>query len=231
MTLSFVPSHGEAVLAYEKAMRERNRLLKEGVRDPAWYGALETAMADAGAAITKNRRLALDRLARAQEEGAESAFPTAALRLVAPEGEVAEAADDLAVAFATGRGRDMAAGRTLSGPHRADLGADFAAKGVPAAQCSTGEQKALLIALILANARALAEDLGARKSCCWTRWPRILTPAAARRTSPGEICALGAQALMTGTGRELFESLERRAQGLEVTETAGLSRIEERSLQ
>lgn len=229
MTLSFVPSHGEAVLAYEKAMRERNRLLKEGVRDPAWYGALETAMADAGAAIAQNRRLALDRLARAQE-GAESAFPTAALRLVAPEGEVAEAADDLAVAFATGRGRDMAAGRTLSGPHRVDLGADFAAKGVPAAQCSTGEQKALLIALILANARALAEDLGAPPILLLDEVAAHLD-AARRAALYDEICALGAQALMTGTGRELFEGLEGRAQGLEVTETAGLSRIEERSLQ
>jgi DNA replication and repair protein RecF len=124
------------------------------------------------------------------------------------------------------RGQDMAAGRTLVGPHRADLGAVFAAKGVPAAQCSTGEQKALLISTILANARALHEDTGAP--------PLVLLDEVAAHLDAGrraalydEIVALGAQAWMTGTGAELFAEFGTRAQALEVTEEAGESRVRE----
>ncbi len=219
MTLSFAPDHAEAVLAYEKAMRERNRLLKDQVSDAHWYGALEAAMAGAGAQIDANRRAALDRLARAQD-GAETAFPRADLRLVDPEGRV----EDLEAALAANRRRDMAAGRTLLGPHRADLAAVYAAKGVAADQCSTGEQKALLISLILANARALAEDLG--------RAPVILLDEVAAHLDEGrraalydEICALGAQAIMTGTEASLFDSLGQRAQNISVADESGLSRI------
>ena len=92
MTLSFVPGHAEASLAYEKAMRERNRLLKDDVRDPAWYAALEAQMASHGSAIRRNRDMALARLSAAQE-GAETAFPTADLALTEPA-----AGDDLAEA-------------------------------------------------------------------------------------------------------------------------------------
>ncbi|SIO50020.1 DNA replication and repair protein RecF [Rhodovulum sp. ES.010] len=227
ITLSFEPSHAEAVLAYDKAMRERNRLLKDEVRDTHWYGALEGRMAEAGAAIGANRRAALLRLAAAQA-GAETAFPSAALALQGPEGSDPGAAADLAQALAAGRGRDMGAGRTLTGPHRVDLDAVFAAKGVPARQCSTGEQKALLIALILANARALAEDFGAP--------PLVLLDEVAAHLDAGrraalydEICALGAQAWMTGTGSDLFADLGDRAQYLEMSETDGTSRIERRA--
>jgi DNA replication and repair protein RecF len=220
MTLSFFPDHGEAVLAYEKAMRERNRLLKEGRSDGHWYSALETQMAGSGALIDANREAALARLAVAQD-GAATAFPRADLGLVHPEGAVA----DLALALAEGRRRDMAAGRTLMGPHRVDLTAVFAAKAVPADQCSTGEQKALLISLILANARALAVDLG--------RAPILLLDEVAAHLDAGrraalydEICALGAQALMTGTEPGLFDSLGNRGQSFGLADDGGLSRIE-----
>ncbi|MFC2969381.1 DNA replication/repair protein RecF [Acidimangrovimonas pyrenivorans] len=225
MVLSFEPGHAEAALAYEKAMRERNRLLKEEARDGAWYGALEGQMAEAGAAIIANRAAALARLAAAQE-GAETAFPAATLTLSHPEGDLPESAGELTEAFAAGRRRDMAAGRTLVGPHRIDMGATYAAKGVAADQCSTGEQKALLISLILANARALAEDFGAP--------PILLLDEVAAHLDAGrraalydEICALGAQAFMTGTGAELFEALGDRAQAFEVHETGGNSEITE----
>jgi DNA replication and repair protein RecF len=171
MTLSFLPDHAEDVLSYEKAMRERNRLLRDEVRDPAWFRALEGQMAEAGAAIAANRTTALTRLAEAQD-GAATAFPAAALTL---EGETGpEDAAGLLDALAEGRGRDRTAGRTLLGPHRADLGAVFVDKGVPARQCSTGEQKALLISLVLANARALKADTGAapRSSTRSARWRR-----------------------------------------------------------
>ncbi|MEM9250181.1 MAG: DNA replication/repair protein RecF [Pseudomonadota bacterium] len=228
MVLSFEPGHAEAVLTYDKAMRERNRLLKDDVRDPGWYAALEARMAEAGAAVFANRLAALERVAAAQD-GAQTAFPAADLAMIGPEGEDApETEADLAAAFAEGRWRDMAAGRTLIGPHRADLAAVYAAKGVSAAQCSTGEQKALLLSLVLANARALAEDFGAP--------PLLLLDEVAAHLDAGrraalydEICALGAQAWLTGTGAELFAELGARAQHVEVSEEAGESHVWERS--
>ena len=221
MVLSFHPDHAEAVLAYEKAMRDRNRLLRDQVQDAHWYRALEAQMAEAGALIEANRAATVAALIAAQE-GAQTAFPRAALDLVNPEG----GADDLAAALAAGRRRDMAAGRTLTGPHRADLAAVYAAKGVPAGQCSTGEQKALLISLMLANARALAADLG--------RPPILLLDEVAahldttrRAALFDEICALGAQALMTGTEPGLFDSLGARGQTFAVADEGGQSMISE----
>ncbi|MFT6450662.1 MAG: DNA replication and repair protein RecF [Halocynthiibacter sp.] len=217
MTMSFEPRHGEAVLAYEKAMRERNRLLKDNVRDAHWYSALEAQMAREGAAIMDNRLGALARVAAAQE-GAETAFPAAALELEPPEGgQLPQTAQELAEAFAKGRQQDLYAGRTLTGPHRADLGAVYTAKGVAARQCSTGEQKALLISLILANARALAQDFGAPPLLLLDEVSAHLD-ATRRAALYEEICALGAQAWMTGTGPELFEELGDRAMKVEVSE-------------
>ena len=220
MTLSFTPDHAEASLTYEKAMRDRNRLLKEGATDPHWYAALEAQMAEAGAQIMANRHAALARLVLAQQ-GADTAFPQADLALVAPEGEET---DDLAIALSQGRRRDMAAGRTLVGPHRTDLQAVYRAKAQPADQCSTGEQKALLISLILANARALAQDLGQPPVLLFDEVAAHLD-AARRGALYDEICSLGAQAILTGTEPALFDSLGARAQNLTVTEAGGESRI------
>jgi DNA replication and repair protein RecF len=224
MVMSFEPRHADAVLSYEKAMRERNRLLKDMVRDAHWYAALEAQMAASGASIMQNRLTVLQRLKEAQE-GAHTAFPVASLTLKAsdqfplPDTEVA-----LLAAFKDNRPRDLAAGRTLIGPHRADLGAAYVAKGVPADQCSTGEQKALLISLILANGRALAQDFGAA--------PIFLLDEVAAHLDGGrraalydEICALGAQAFMTGTGPELFAELGARAAAFLVDEEAGTSTV------
>ena len=218
IALSFLPDHAEVALAYEKAMRERNRLLKDQVTDARWYTALEAQMAEAGAAITANRRDAIARITAAQE-GAATAFPAAALVLETDELTTPE---DYAAAFAESRGRDMAAGRALIGPHRADLAATYVDKAMPAAQCSTGEQKALLISLVLANARALKAETGAA--------PLVLLDEVAAHLDAGrraalfdEICALGAQAWMTGTGPELFVELGTRAQYVAVAETGGAS--------
>ena len=222
--LSFDPGHAEVSLTWEKAMRERNRLLKDQVRDPHWYRALEAQMAVAGAAIHAGRVATLEALGAAQAR-AETAFPVADLVLEQPEEGMPETPEGLAQALAESRPRDMAAGRTLVGPHRSDLGAVYAAKNVPARDCSTGEQKALLVSLILANARALAQTLGAP--------PLLLLDEVAAHLDAGrraalydEICALGAQAWMTGTGPELFADLGPRALEVEVTEVAGQSRVE-----
>ncbi|MGI1662032.1 DNA replication/repair protein RecF [Palleronia sp. KMU-117] len=224
IVLSFEPSHAEAVLDYEKAMRERNRLLKDMVRDAPWYTALEAQMGVAGEAIRLARLAAIDRL-RAAQEAAETAFPAAELVMRAPEdADAPEGGEALAEALAANRAADMRAGRTLIGPHRADLAAVFAAKGVAAAQCSTGEQKALLISLILSNARALAEDFGAPPIVLLDEVAAHLD-AERRAALYDEICALGAQALMTGTGPELFDDLRDRAQRFEVVEENATSAV------
>jgi len=226
MVLSFEPGHAEVSLSYEKAMRERNRLLKDQVRDAHWYDALEAQMAQAGAVIHANRVAALVALAAAQE-GAETAFPSAALTLVHADGvEMPVGADELARGFGDSRPRDMAAGRALLGPHRADMEAVFTAKGVAAKQCSTGEQKALLISLILANARALAGGFGAPPILLLDEVAAHLDEAR-RAALYDEICALGAQAWMTGTGAELFDTLGARAQMFAVTEEDGISQVRE----
>ena len=219
--LSFDPDHAQAVLDYEKAMRERNRLLKDMVRDGHWYAALEAQMARAGAAIDAGRKSAIAALMVAQA-GAETAFPAATLSLSHPEGPLPDTEEALREALAQGRSRDLAAGRALVGPHRSDLEAVWQAKGVSARDCSTGEQKALLISLILANARALAAE-----------GPPILLldevaahlDADRRAALYDEICLLGAQAFMTGTGAELFSDLGDRASVLEVREEAGVSGV------
>lgn len=226
MVMSFEPRHAESVLAYEKAMRERNRLLKDMVRDAHWYAALETQMAEHGAAMMRHRFAALLRLAEAQD-GAETAFPAAELSLKASDDKpLPESAEDLLAAFREGRPRDLAAGRTLVGPHRADLAAIYTKKGVPADQCSTGEQKALLISLILANGRALAEDFGAAPIYLLDEVAAHLD-AGRRAALYDEICALGAQAFMTGTGPELFAELGSRAAQFEVQDDGGRSVVRE----
>ena len=216
-TLSFEPTHAEAVLTYEKAMRERNRLLKDMVRDPHWYTAIEAQMSEAATAIQRNREHTIAELTAAQE-AATTAFPTAILALTSPEPPY----DDLQSVLSDNRSRDMAAGRTLNGPHRADLDAVFADKGVAAKDCSTGEQKALLISLILANGRALARDFGAPPILLLDEVAAHLDTTR-RAALYDEICSLGAQAFMTGTGQELFGELGGRAQYAEVTEIEGQS--------
>ncbi|KIT15680.1 DNA replication/repair protein RecF [Jannaschia aquimarina] len=221
MTLSFFPDHAEASLAYEKAMRDRNRLLRDGVRDALWYEALEVQMARVGAALHARRTEALALLAAAQDEA--GPFPAAALALSGPDEDPRDEAG-LLDALAASRPRDMAAGRTLVGPHRTDLDGAYAAKDMAARLCSTGEQKALLISLILANARALASREGEP--------PILLLDEVAAHLDAGrraalyaELAALGTQAFLTGTGPELFDGLD--AQHLEVTEEAGESRVQQ----
>ena len=221
MTLSFEPRHAELSLTYDKAMRERNRLLKGMLRDPHWYTALETTMAETGVAIHNNRLTALAQLDAAQND-ALTAFPVASLELIYADGPFPASVDDLRYALAENRSRDLAAGRTLIGPHRADLIGTYFAKGVPARDCSTGEQKALLVSLILANARALTNGFGAPPLLLLDEVAAHLD-AERRASLYDEITALGSQAWMTGTGTELFDTLGQRAQYIEVTEEDGAS--------
>lgn len=210
VTMSFVPDHADGVLAYEKAMRERNRLLRDQVTDAAWYHALESQMADAAVAITTHRTEAVQRITEAQGD----TFPRADLA-IADDGGWPEAWAD--------RRRDMAAGRTLAGPHRADLMATYAAKSMPAAQCSTGEQKALLISLILANARALS---GTAPVVVLLDEVAAHLDADRRAALYDALLALDVQVMMTGTGAELFDTIAPQAQMLQVAEHSGETTVE-----
>ena len=225
IALSFRPSHGEAALAYEKAMRERNRLLRDQVSDAHWYAALEAQMARAGSEIETGRAEAVERLAEAQA-GAETTFPRSDLTLTDPGGEPCQPRDEPALADALARSRaaDLGAGRSLVGPHRADLHGTLATKGIDARDASTGEQKALLISLVLANTRALTAS-GRGNPVLLLDEVAAHLDADRRAALFDEIFALGAQAWMTGTGAELFEGLEEKSQFLKVKEVGGVSEV------
>ncbi len=216
IVFGFEPEHARRVSAYEKAMRERNRLLKEGRRDPSWLGALEDELAGHGVALAAARRHWVGRLSSAVGQSF-GPFPVPA---VAIDGAVEAWLDDMPAlaaedrfreALEAGRGRDAEAGGTGVGPHRSDLKVRHRDKDVPAAQCSTGEQKALLIALVLATARLGAAERGAAPLLLLDEVSAHLD-AERRAALYDEICALGAQAWLTGTDRMLFDGLDGRAQ-------------------
>jgi DNA replication and repair protein RecF len=223
IALSFTPDHAEHANRYERAMRDRNRLLRDGSGDGRWLSALEAQMVEAGAGLAAGRRTALAGLLAAQD--GTSAFPRAEATLEGPFEEDAPDAGAYAARLHDGRYQDGQAGRTLYGPHRSDLAVRYAAKDVPASACSTGEQKALLVSLILANARALAAQEGTP--------PILLLDEIAAHFDEdrrahlfGEIEALGAQAWMTGTEWALFEALGPTAQRFAVSEGEGSSAVE-----
>ena len=223
IALSFFPSHAENTLRYEKSMRERNKLLRDQVRDPHWYKALENQMAASGTEITKARKMAVRYILNSQK-GATNEFPLAALELQQIHGDFLETEDELREAFEANRTSDLAAGRTSVGPHKSDIYTSYATKGIAATQCSTGEQKALLISIVLANARAL--------SVYQSQSPLLLLDEVSahldkdrRKALYEEISALNLQAWMTGTEEELFSEFSDRAQYLSVLETNGTSQI------
>ncbi len=223
MTLAHDPAHGRRSSSYEQAMRQRQRLLDEGGRDEGWLDAVERQMAEAGAAIAAARRAMISRLAAAEVTSDESVFPDADIAL---EGDLETALqsaspDDVEQSFAetlrTKRRRDTEAGRALCGPHRSDLQVSHRAKGRAARLCSTGEQKALLIGLVLANARALGlSDPDAPLILLLDEIAAHLDPE--RRASLFAILDdLGFQAFMTGTDQSLFEAWGPRAQHFDVS--------------
>jgi DNA replication and repair protein RecF len=159
LVLALDPAHARHAQRYDAAMRARNRLLDDLRRaDAAWLTALETQMADHGAAIDSGRRAAVtlldDRLARTQP----GPFARATLAVQGWEGDDVPLID----ALRRGRARDAAAGRTLAGPHRSDFAVVHRDKNQSAALASTGEQKALLLGIVLAHAELVAERRGAR---------------------------------------------------------------------
>jgi DNA replication and repair protein RecF len=222
LVLAIDPAHGKRALDYERAMRGRNRLLAEGKMDESWLGAIELQMAETGVAIAAARGELL-RLAGAMIERLpdDSAFPKADLAIAGVleqqvgQRPAVEIEEWLRGELAAGRVRDRAAGRTLDGPHRADFLVRHRPKDMPAALCSTGEQKALLVGIILAHARLTGEMAGMT--------PILLLDEIAahfdqhRRAALFDILEeLGCQVFMTGTEPALFSSLKGKAQFLTV---------------
>lgn len=226
LVMGFDPSHGTRVNAYERALRERNRLLADEVIDASWLGGVEDQMAEHGVAVAAARIETLARLRGAIDAASDTHFPRAAIAL---EGELEAAlgntpAVDVEEAFrkrlAQMRGRDAAAGRTLDGPHRMDLIVRHVAKDREARLCSTGEQKALLIGIVLANARLLATR-GEPPLLLLDEIAAHLDEAR-RRALFDEILGLNLQAFMTGTDPVLFASLGARAQTFRIARGAVL---------
>lgn len=214
------PGHAAVVAAYEKALRERLRLLIDGSEgkeaDPLWLDALEVRLGEAGARAALSRARALETLQAGIDARSDRPFPQADLALVGEtEGLARDGAEEATLAtsihdgMARSRGRDAAAGRSLFGPHRADLTALHRAKNRPAAEGSSGEQKALALNLILAQVGRLATD-GAAPVLLLDEAPAHLD-ADRRAALFEEIVALNLQAFMTGTEADLFAPLKGRA--------------------
>ena len=227
MAMGFFPAHAEHVINYEKSMRERNRLIRDGRRIEGWLDAIERQMAEYGASISAGRQRAVDMLQSAASQAVEG-FPAARLEMTAPEGSCGNSTDveEIAEALARGRNRDFAAGRTLTGPHRADLLAVHDVRGMEASNCSTGEQKALLLSIILANARAIKEFCGGPPVLLFDEVAAHLD-ADRRDALFAEICRLNVQAWLTGTQADYFASLGQETQWFKVSETDGQSAVAE----
>jgi DNA replication and repair protein RecF len=209
LVLALRPGHAVHAARYEAAMRARNKLLaEEGPPDELWLSALEARMAEHGAALAEARAATVAALGERSAAASQGPFARAGLAIGAAD-------PDLAASLRSGRARDAAAGRTLAGPHRTDLAVTHLGKGQPAALCSTGEQKALLLGIVLAHAGLVAERRGSR--------PVLLLDEVAAHLDPRRRAALferldagGGQVWMTGTEPALFAGLPASATHLHV---------------
>jgi DNA replication and repair protein RecF len=222
MVLTVDPGHGQRALAFEKAMRGRNRLLAEGGRDQGWLTAIEAQMAEAGVAMAAARLELLGLLeAMIGRMPGSGPFPQADIGLSGTlEDEIAKrSATDVEESYreslAAARMRDQAAGRTLEGPHRSDLLVRHRQNAMAAEYCSTGEQKALLVGIVLSHARLAADMAG--------QVPLVLLDEIAAHLDLRRRAALfsilddiGCQTFMTGTESALFSALDGKAQFLSV---------------
>ncbi|WP_245906637.1 DNA replication/repair protein RecF [Teichococcus aestuarii] len=217
---SLEPTHARDVAAHDAAMTQRNRLLAEGRRDAAWLAALEDTMARHGVAAIAARRAMAGQLNAVLAEGVAGAFPAARLELLCPIADALAERPALAVeeqlraGLQADRARDAAAGGARQGAHRTDLRMLLLPKAIPAELCSTGEQKALLVSVVLAQAALVAGQRGFA--------PLLLLDEVAAHLDPGRRAALfaalailPAQCFLTGTEAAPFAPLAGTAQFLE----------------
>ena len=215
LVLAFDALHGRRVASYERSLRERAQVLRAGRADPLWLKVLEERIAGEGIAIAAARRDAVARLGVVLEQQA-GPFPGAVLEA---RGRLEGWLEDMPAVDAEARfqehlqrsrARGADAAISVDGPHRSDLAVHHARKGVPAGQCSTGEQKALLIAIQLATARLEARRRGKPPILLLDEVAAHLD-AERRAALFDTLCAMGAQVWMTGTDAALFEPLRGRA--------------------
>ncbi len=228
LTLCFDPGYRTRAGQFERAMRQRNRLLQDGVFDEARYAGLELIMAETGVATAAARAQAAAALeatiATRRMRDPQSPFPWSRIAL---EGWLEErlatqpavdVEDAYLVALRSGRERDRAAGRALVGPHRTDVLVEHGPKSMAAQFCSTGEQKALLIGLVLAHAELLAERRDGAAPILLLDEIAAHLDVSRRGALFQELLRIGSQAWMTGTDRHAFSALENSARFLQVEE-------------
>jgi DNA replication and repair protein RecF len=232
------PAHAANANAYDKAQRERMRLLIDAAEtgapaDTTWLTALEARLAEFGALLVQARARTLLALQAEIDGRGDRPFPLARLSLtgewerMALEGApFAQIELKLAQALAAARGRDGAAGRALTGPHRGDLAIFHVEKDRSAAECSTGEQKALILNLILAQAARLSRAETAPNPVILLDEVAAHLDLTRRAALADELTALKLQAFLTGTDESLFDHLKGRALGVRVSE-AGLTTLED----
>ena len=221
LVLGLDPAHAGRVAAYEHAMRERSRLLRDGPADPVWLDALDETMAAQGVAVAAARRDAVERLDRACAE-AEGPFPRARLTLAGTvetwlhELPALTAEERFKMALKQSRAADAVSGGASVGPHRSDLAVTHAETGIPAENLSTGEQKALLISIVLAHARLQRETRGEPPLLLLDEIAAHLD-AARREALFAELLGLESQVWLTGTDIALFAPLKPAARFLAVS--------------
>jgi DNA replication and repair protein RecF len=223
LVLAVDAQHSSRVAALERSLRSRNRLLEEAHSDPHWLDAVEHETAEIAVAVAAARSETVNRLAGALVAARASApeFPHAEIALqgwmeqLLPDHSAIEIEDRYRTLLKDNRGRDAAAGRTLDGPHLSDLSVTHAGKGIPASDASTGEQKALLIRLVLAHARLIKEMTGFAPLLLLDEVVAHLDPAR-RAALYDALAALEAQVWMTGADPAVFGDIVGRAQVFEV---------------
>ena len=207
------PAHGREIAAYETAMSGRNRLLAQGGADSAWLAGLEDSMARHAVAATAARAGLVGRLNGVLQAGLTGRFPPARLELLDGiadrlAGEPAIAVEDwLRAEYAAGRVADRDAGSARLGPHRADVGIMDAESGLAASQASTGQQKALLIGIVLGHAGLIAADRGTPPLLLLDE-PAVHLDAVRRALLWEAVAGLDAQVFMTGTDPGAFTALQ-----------------------
>ena len=213
------PGHAREVSAYETALASRNRLLATGGADPAWLAGVEDSMARHAVAATAARAGLVARLNGVLAAGSTGAFPVAQLALIDPvadrlaEQPALAVEDWLRATYAGGRGRDTSAGSAAVGAHRADMSLSDAGTGLAAGLASTGQQKALLIGVVLGHAALIADARGVAPLLLLDE-PAVHLDAQRRAALWEALLGLSAQVLLTGTDPEPFMALQGHAEGL-----------------